>query len=206
MEKDELEIAGCMRRLLRSRYLLRSRNEKWFKAMIDHRRRLQEIVTTFAAYLEINEPLGLAYLKPLNEEIEDHLGIRLSRPRALSPFASALLIYLRWQRLQFYLQPSGGDVPIISLNEIREHLQHFSQAKVDVQFERQFRRALDELTDLQVLLETASESGFYEMTSLCDLLLPADQLHEWRTRAEVYFKRVSNAASPNENVEGESNA
>jgi hypothetical protein len=191
MEKLELELAACLRRLLRHRYLIRSRNEKWFKNVIEHRNRLQEIVETFGAYLEINEPLGVIYLRTLSEEVDEQLGIRFSRPKVLGPYASALMLHLRWQRMQFYTQPTGDDVPIISLLEMRDFLQPFSQAKVDIQFERIFRRCIDELVELQVLLETGTDSGFYEISSLCDLLLPSDQIHELRARAEAYFSRES---------------
>ena len=191
MDKLELELAGCLRRLLRSRYVIRSRNERWFKAIIDHRTRLQSVVQSFAAILEVDEALGLAYLRPLNEEIEEQLAIRLSRPRTLGPYASSLLLKLRQHRLQFYLQPTGDDVPLIAILEMREFLQQFSRARIDNQFERQFRRALDELSDLQVILETALDSGHFEITALCDLLLPADQIQQLRVRAETYFARTT---------------
>ncbi|MCM2281065.1 MAG: DUF4194 domain-containing protein [Bdellovibrionaceae bacterium] len=191
MEKLDLELAGCLRRLLRSRYVLRSRNERWFKMMIDHRQRIQDVASSFAAFLEINEPLGVAYLRPINEEIEEQLAIRLARSRKLSPFASTLLLHLRWQRMQFFLQPTGDDVPVIGLLELRDFLQRFSRAKIDAQFERQFRRCLEELTELQVILETEDGSGFFEITSLCDLLLPADSIRDLRTRAEAYFARTA---------------
>lgn len=194
MDKLELEVAGCLRRILRSRYVLRSRNERWFKTIIEHRKRIQDIVGTFGSFLEINEPLGVIYLQPMSEETEAQLGIRLARPRTLSTFASALMLFLRWQRLQFYLQPTGDDVPVAGLLDMREYLQQFSRSKIDSHFERQFRRCIEELSDLQVILETSAESGFYEITSLCDLLLPADQISELRGRAEVYFSRLSGAS------------
>ncbi|MGE0527742.1 MAG: DUF4194 domain-containing protein [Bdellovibrionales bacterium] len=189
MDKAELEVAGCLRRLLRSRYILRSRHENAFKLIVDHRNRLQEIVGSFGAFLEVNEPLGVTYLRVGSDEMEEKLDLRLSRTRTLGPFATALILSLRWQRLQFYLQPTGDDVPIAGLVEMREFLLQFSKAKIDAQFERQFRRCLEELVDLQVIVETSSGSGFYEITSLCDLLLPADQIQELKARAEVYFGR-----------------
>ncbi len=190
MDKLELELAGCLRRLLRSRYILRSRNEHWFKAIIDQRARIQTIVQSFAAMLEVDEALGLAYLRPLAEEIEELLAIRLSRPHTLGPYASVLMLRLRQHRLQFYLQPTGDDIPLIGALEMREFLQQFSRARIDNQFERQFRRAVDELTDIQVILETAADSGHFEITALCDLLLPADQIQHLRTRAESYFAHI----------------
>lgn len=191
MDRSELELAGCLRRLLRSRYILRSRNERWFKAIVDNRQKLDEIIATFGAYLEINEPLGLAYVRAASEEIEEQLALRLSRSQTLSPFASSLLLHLRWLRLQFYLQPTGDDIPLASAADLREFLAAFSKSLVDAQFERQFRRCLEELSELQVLVETSSGSGFFEITSLCDLLLPADQIQELRARASAYFTGIA---------------
>jgi hypothetical protein len=191
MDKLELELAGCLRRLMRSRYVIRSRNERWFKAIIDHRTRIQEVAYSFAATLDIDEALGVAYLKAINEEVEEQLAIRLSRPKSLGPFASALLLRLRQQRLQYYLQPTGDDVPLIGMLEMREFLQQFNRARIDNQFERQFRRALEELSEIQVILETSLNSGYFEISALCDLLLPADHIQQLRTRAEAYFAGFS---------------
>ena len=204
MEKSELEIAGCLRRLLRNRYILRSRNETWFKAIVDNRRKLQEVMDAFACHLEINEALGVVYLREHSEEIEEKLGIRMTRTRSLSALSTALILKLRWNRLQFYMQPTGDDVPIVGSLELREYLAQFSRAQIDSQFERAFRRSLEELAELQVLVAISSdgseeESGFFEITSLCDLLLPADQIQEVRARANEYFNSTLS-------FEGESDA
>jgi hypothetical protein len=190
MDRVELEIAGCLRRLFRARYILRTRNESWFKAIIDHRKRLQDIVGALGAELEINEPLGVIYIREGLPEDEERLGLRLSRGSTLGPHASAMILHLRWHRLQFYLDPKG-DLPLISGDELREFLLQFSKSKIDTQFERLFRRSLEELTELQVILETSSGSGFYEITSLCDLLLPADDIQAYRAKACAYFDHVA---------------
>jgi len=187
LDKADFELAGCLRRLFRMRYVLRSRNEKWFKVMIEHRTRIENAVKAFAVRLEINEPLGVIFLKTVDAETEEQLGIRFSVPHSLSPLATTLMIHLRWLRLQFYLQPTDNDVPIVGMLELREFSQQFTHAKVDQQFERQFRRSLDELCALDIIFETAADSGLFEITSLCDLLLPADQIHDLRARANAYF-------------------
>lgn len=189
MDKFEIELAGTLRRLLRLRYVLRTRNEKWFTLIIEHRKRILEIVSSFGAELEINEPLGLAYLRASSEEIEDKIGLRLSRRQILGPFASALILQLRWLRMQFFLQPTGHDVPIVGAADLREFLEPFSRSSIDNQFEKMFRRSLEELVDIQVIIETEEGSGFYEITPLCELLVPADQIHELRARADIYFSR-----------------
>jgi hypothetical protein len=198
MDRANLELAGCLRRLFRSRYVLRSRSERWFKSIVDNRGSLEEVVARFGAALEINEPLGVCYVRAGDEDVEEQLGIRLARPKALGPYASALMLRLRWQRLQFYLQPTGDDVPVAGVKEMREYLSSFSRAALDTQFERQFRRCLDELTQLQVLVETAQDSGFYEITSLCDLLLPADQIRDLQDRATAYFEHKTPSEVPSE--------
>jgi hypothetical protein len=195
LDKAEFELAGCLRRLFRIRYVLRTRNEKWFRIMIEHRVRIENAVKAFAVRLEINEPLGVIFLKPIDDETEEQLGIRFSLPHSLSPLATTLMIHLRWLRLQFYLQPTDSDVPIVEMLELREFSQQFTHAKIDQQFERQFRRALDELRAIDVIFETAAESGFFEISSLCDLLLPADQIHDLRVRATAYFAHKGGAFS-----------
>lgn len=193
MDKMELELAGCLRRLFRNRYILRSQNEAWFKSIVDNRKRIQEVIQTLGANLEINEPLGVTYIRPGNEETEERLGLKMTRSRVLGVMSTALILRLRWHRLQFYLRPTGDDVPIVGIAEMREHLQQFNPSKIDLHFEKQFRRAIEELAELQVLIETSRDSGYYEITALCDLLLPADQIRDLKERAELYFKKARDA-------------
>jgi hypothetical protein len=185
--KTELEIAGCLRRLLKSRYLVRSRNEKWFQLLVDLRLELDRVLGAMGMALEIQDGLGVAYLRNLSGELEEKIDYQMGRRQSLSAYASALLVKLRHARLEFYLNPSADSVPLIPLGEMREFLQNFSAAKIDSHFERLFRRALDELLDLQVLFATREDSEFYEISPLCEILLPLDAIQETKTRMEAYF-------------------
>jgi len=174
---------------MKSRFLLRSRNEKWFQAAIDLRKEIDLVCLSFAMTLEINESLGVAFLKPLSSEAEDTIAFQVGRRRTLGPLASALVYKLRHQRLQFYLSPTNDSAPLVTLEELREFLQNFNSAKVDSLFERSFRRSLEELSELQIIIETKQESGVYEITPLCEILLPLDGIKDLKLRMEKYFNR-----------------
>lgn len=194
--KNEAIRAGALRRLLKTRYLIRSRNESWFQIVIDLRTDLQKILDTMAIALEINETLGVAFLRPMSDEIEDTLAYNLGRRKTLGAMASALLIKLRFDRLQFFLNPSISDAPLVSGVEMRDFLENFNSAKMDSQFERTFRKAIEELTELQVLIETKPESGLYEISPLCEILLPMDKLQATKDQMEKYFAHFTTVQSP----------
>ena len=194
--KQDLEVAGCLRRLLKTRFLLRSRNERWFQTVIDLRRDVERVALSFAMSLEINESLGVAFLKPIDSDVEEALAYQVGRRRALSPLPSALVYKIRHQRLQFYLSPATETVPLITTEEMREFLQNFTSAKVDTQFERLFRKALDEMVDLQILQETKPDSGIYEITPLSEILLPLDRIKEMKARMENFFSQSKVADFP----------
>ncbi len=189
--KSDLELAGCIRRLLKSRFILRSQNEKWFELILDRRKELQKIFDTMAARLEINESLRVAYLRPSTAEVEEALDYQLGRKKQLSSLASALIIYLRHQRLQYFLHPTSDPMPLIELMNLREYLEKFNTNTLDSQFERSFRKALSELVDLQILIETKNDSGIYEITPLCELLLSQDNISNIYDKMTEYFKSFS---------------
>lgn len=59
--RSDLELAGCFRRLLKSRFMVRSRNEKWFQVIVDRRQELQKHFSPMGVHLETNEALGVAF-------------------------------------------------------------------------------------------------------------------------------------------------
>lgn len=187
--KADLEFAGCLRRLLKARFLLRSRNEKWFQAVIDYRLKLQKHFEALALELEINEALGVAYLKPLQEELEESIAYQMGRKQTLSPLASAIVYRLRHHRLQFYLNPTNDSAPLITWEDMREFVQAFNVSKIDSQFERAVRKALEELLELQIVTETKPGSGIYEISPICEILLPLDQIRDGKVKMEAYFTR-----------------
>lgn len=192
LTRHDLEVAGCLRRLMRSRFLLRSKNERWFQALLDLREAIESHVRRMALTLEINEALGVAFLKPIDSETEEALSYQVGRRQTLSPLASALIFKLRHQRLQFYLNPGADAAPLTTREEMREFLDSFNSAKVDTVFERAFVKAVDELTSLQILSETATDSGIFEITPLCEILLPLDELKAFEARMRTYFANSRN--------------
>jgi|GEM_PF-3578901 len=186
--KVEMEVMGCLRRLLKTRFLLRSSNEKWFQLVIEHRSQVQKFMSQLGVILDINETLGVIYLRAESAEIEETVQYQLGKRKQLSPLGSVLLIYLRMQRHQFFLSPTAEEVPLIALDSMREFLANFSKYKVDSQFERGYRRGLEDLIELQVLRETQAESNLYEITAVCEVILPLDQVNEIKSKAENFFK------------------
>lgn len=187
LSKQDLEIAGSLRRLLKSRFVLRSRNERWFQIVIDRRAEIERLARSLALTLDINESLGLAFLKPIDDETEEALAYQAGRKRTLGHLSSALVYKLRHQRLQFFMNPANDSVPLTTLEEMREFLQNFNSAKIDSQFERAFRKALDELAELQIIQETKPDSGLFEISPLCEILLPLDEITSIKARMENFF-------------------
>lgn len=185
--KSQLELAGSLRRLFKSRFLVRSRNEKWFQIIVDHRSELQALLDRMGVFLEINDSLGVAHLRPLDSELEESISFQLGKKKTLTALASLLIFHLRHLRLQFYMNPTDDSVPLVGWNELREFLQNFNSSKVDSQFERHARKAIDELAEHQILIETKPESQIYEISPLCELLLPLDQIKEYQLKIKDYF-------------------
>jgi hypothetical protein len=193
-----------MRRLLKSRFILRSSNERWFQIILENREALQKNLQSIGVFLTINEGLGVVHLTALNPEAEEQINYNLGRRRQLSPISSLLLLHLRNLRHQFYLNPNDDLTPIVALSELREFTTTFSQYKIDSQFERSFRRSIDELTELQILRETQSGTDKFEITPICELLLGVDQIQEIKTKAEQYFQTLKPPETVN--ISGEANA
>ena len=175
---------------------------------MDHRNVLQSVFQKMFFQLEINETLGLVYLKPESNEIEEKINFQMHRRKTLSMFGSVLALYLRKQRLQFYMNPNNNEIPLAKLAELREYLQTFNQLKIDSQFERIFRKGIDELIENQLIKETQEGSTYYEITPICEILLPADTLNEFETKIKNYFlkyKAFDSAKVSTQNFEDEVN-
>ncbi len=192
--KSLLELAGCLRRLLKTRFIVRAQNEKWFQSIIDRKVELQKVFDTMGVKLIINESLRIAYLNTNNAEFEEVLDYQLGRKKSLSPFASTLVIYLRYQRLQYFLHPTSDPIPLVELMNLREYIEKFNTATIDNQFERAFRKALSELEELQILIETKANSGIYEITPICEILISQDQLIHLQNQMKAYFQHFTESA------------
>ncbi len=194
-DKSDIELAGCLRRLLKNRFIIRRSNEKWFQAIIEHRQAIQSIFQKRYFCLEINETIGVIYLRPESEEIEERIGFQMHKKKSLSMFSSILALHLRKERLRFYMNPGSSEIPLISNLNLREFLQTFNQLKVDSQFERVFRKAIEELIEQQLLKETQQDSGIYEITPICDVLIPGDMLVAIEGKIKAYFSRFGKSWS-----------
>lgn len=200
LTKQDIEIAGGLRRLTRNRFLLRSKNEKWFQTIIDHRGKLQSIFDSFLIQMDINEALGVAYLRPISTEVEDILSYQIGRKQNLSALASVLIFHLRDLRLQFFLNPGSYEAPLVSLAELRDFAQNFNQSSIDREFERLFQKSLSELIELQVLQETQSQTDLFEITAVCEILLPAEQIQEMKIKMENFVQGATIATAGDNNA------
>jgi hypothetical protein len=199
MDSRSKKIAGLIRRLLNSRFVLQLKNRSLFQGLIDEKVELGRFFEKMGAELIIQENLGLAYVRSSETYDEESAEFQLGRRITLSELPSLLLIFLRQKRLQFFLSPIDHEVPRISRTEIREFTRDFGseKEKEDRKFELEFNRALDRLIELQVLLPNAEKTHF-EISGVCDILLPADQIQDFKSRAEIYFKEGNSPSSSSE--------
>ncbi len=197
LSKENFEMAGCLRRLVKNRFLLKSRNEKWFQILIDYREKVEKALDPFLVKLDINESLGVAYLRPLNSDIEESISYQLGRKKVLSALTSLLVFKLRHMRLQYFLNPGSAGVPLVSFVELREFCQNFNTFDIDSQFERALKKSVEELLDLQILQETQAQPDLFEITGVCDILLPADQIQETKIKIDSYFSKPFDGGEAN---------
>ncbi len=184
LSKQEVIIAGALRRLFKNRFLLRSRNEYWFQILIEQQDQLRQVLKQMGADLELDPIWGIAYVKSISEDIEDQIDYQLGAEKTLSRYSSLLLFFLRLKRLHFYRQPDS-EVPLIRREEMRHFLEDFNQHLESSRFEKEPNKAILDLCELQVLLK-AGVDDCYEITTICDVLLPADQMNSFKERFEKY--------------------
>ncbi|MFN8945216.1 MAG: DUF4194 domain-containing protein [Pseudobdellovibrionaceae bacterium] len=194
-QKNDIELAGCLRRLFKSRFILRSQNLNWFRTIIDQRESIQNILDKFLLHLEINESLGIIQIRPMNDEAEEAIAFQMGRKRQLSPFASMMLLFLRQERILYFMNPQSDSFPKTETKTMRDFIETFHPFKIDSQFERHFRRALDELETLQVILKTKLNDDLFEISPVCELILPADEITAYQKRIEEYFKTNNQTAN-----------
>lgn len=198
LTKTDFEIAGCLRRLFRQKYILKNKNLKWYQSVVDHEKALSHFFEPWLLRLVINDSLGVIYLDSISVDIEDQLEYQLGRVQILTAVSTILLLFLRQKRLDYFLNPDGDDTPMVEVLHLREFASQFNQNKLDHTFERQFRRALDELSDLQVINELKQDSGLYEISPVCEVLLPADSLNELKQKITTHFQNSKNSAQNGE--------
>lgn len=188
--RTDLQIAGALRRLLRGRFILRSRNEIQYKTILDFREELQKVFNKMAAHLEVNEILGLAYVRPSSSELDESIGFQLGPSRTLNRMSSMLLLYLRSRRLLFFQSPEQSDLPLVERVELRQYINEYVAEKEDRKVEREFRVSLEELVELQVLIPLDENYERFEISPVTDVLMAAEVVTELRKKIEIYFKSI----------------
>lgn len=189
LSKEDALVAGALRRLFKMRFLLRSKNELWFQILVEHQDKIRPILRSLAADLELDPIWGVAYIKSLSLETEEQLDYQLGAAKRLGRYSSLMLYFLRMQRLQFYRNPQG-DAPQVKREDLRQFLADFNTHSDALKYEREFNKSLNDLLDIQVLSRVGSETVFYEITPVCDVLLPSEDLISFRGRFEAYFKAI----------------
>lgn len=188
---QEKKLAGMIRRCLNARYIIRSRNRELFTSLVAHHEVLNRFFKQMGARLIVEEALGLAYVEAISE-LEEEMDYRLGRAVQLSPLATLLLLFLRQKRLEYYSGEVRHETPWIRREEIREFLSEFSQEKEDRKFQQKFEKVLQQFGQYQILLSTAEE-GLLEISPVCDVLMPADDLEGLKKRAQDYFEKKGEA-------------
>jgi hypothetical protein len=184
MDSKGRQFAGLIRRCLTARFILRSRNQELFSLLAQSHDELNRYFGKMGAELVLNEHLGIAHLSVL-QEWDEEIPYRLGRNRVLSAWETLALVHLRHKRIEFFSGTIDSEMPRISRQELRESLKEFDSSSEDRRFESQFNGIIKTLKDHQILI--SSDDQVFEITPVCDVLLPADQLQGLLERARAYF-------------------
>ena len=193
-QQVDLELAGCLRRLLKSRFIIKAKSENWYRTIVDKQQSLEEFMTAMAAKLIINEQLGVIYLQELDPEIEEKLAYQLGSKMILRKFATHALLIMRKKRSDYFLNPDASGKCFITKQELKELLLPFLEGiekyKEDKKLELDIREALKDLRDLQVIFETGDGSDVYEISPVCDVLLPLEDIEKVELSIANYMKNA----------------
>ena len=192
LQNIDVELAGCLRRLLKNRFILKSRSENWYRIIIDKHESIEKFLTAMAAKLIINEELGIIYIQELDPEAEEKIAYQLGSKITLKKFSTHLLLILRKKRSDYFLNPDVSGKCFTSKNDLKElllpFLEKIEKYKEDKRLENDLRDTLKELRDLQVLFEVSEGSEFYEISPVCDILLPIEEIEKLQLSIDEYFK------------------
>lgn len=194
-QQVDLDLAGCLRRLLKSRFIIKANSENWYRTIVDKQQSLDGFMTAMAAKLIINEQLGVIYLQELDPEIEEKLAYQLGSKMILRKFATHALLVMRKKRSDYFLNPDASGKCFITKHELKELLLPFLEGiekyKEDKKLEFDMREALKDLRDLQVIFETGDGSDVYEISPVCDVLLPLEDIEIVERNIANYMKNAS---------------
>ncbi|MEQ9364606.1 MAG: DUF4194 domain-containing protein [Leptospirales bacterium] len=183
--EPDLSLAGVIRGCLSRRFILRSERQKLFLAIVEQRGALGEYFSRMGARLVVDEGLGIAYLQSMTEH-DEYIEYRLGRTKRLSPLETLLLFLLRWYRKNYFLEEADMEMPVISVERIREMLEEYKPEREGRTFEQKLKRAIENLGDLKILLKTDHPERF-AVSPVADVLLTADRIERSLNRARDYF-------------------
>lgn len=194
-QQVDLDLAGCLRRLLKSRFIIKAKSENWYRTIVDKQQSLEGFMTAMAAKLIINEQLGVIYLQELDPEIEEKLAYQLGSKMILRKFSTHALLIMRKKRSDYFLNPDASGKCFITKQELKELLLPFLEGiekyKEDKKLESDIREALKDLRDLQVIFETGDGSDVYEISPVCDVLLPLEDIEIVESNIVNYMKNAA---------------
>jgi hypothetical protein len=169
----EQQRAGALRRLLAERYVVRERSETLYDTILRHRAAITAHLGALAATLAVNETLGVAYVKNLDDG--DTLPA-LGRRHTLTPLETVAAILCRKRRLEHFAAGEVKDSRVtLTREQLREELAPFSAERLDKRFERAFNAALQTLLSQQILYPGPREDVFH-VSPVIDVKLPADEI------------------------------
>ncbi|HEY8270685.1 MAG TPA: DUF4194 domain-containing protein [Pseudobdellovibrionaceae bacterium] len=196
-------IAGCLRRLLKNRFLLQKKSREWFRNIVDCQVQLSSHIEALGAHLIINESLGVAYLAPGDAELEEKIGFQLGTTLTLKKISTMILLSLTKRRLDYQNAPEN-EICAISRQSIKDEilpfLSHIEKYKEDRAVERELKDSIRELKELQVLFELPESEDVFEISPVCNILLPFEETQRTRAFIEAYLSQSSSIEdAPEEN-------
>jgi hypothetical protein len=192
-----LIVAGCLRRLLKNRFILKNRTEQWFRHIVDQKKHLEEFIFSMGAKLIIDEHLGIIYLQKLDDEWEEKLSYQLGIKITLNKLSTMVMLVMRKRRADYMENPDASGKCFMTRQEIKEIIIPFTEKieryKEDKKLENDLKECLRDLKDLQVLFETYESSETYEISAVCDVLLPLEDIQKLELSIQTYFREVTTA-------------
>lgn len=183
LDQKERRFAQMARRCINSRFILRNRSQELFLNLNTYHKELNQYFMKMGLELKLDNELGIAQLVDIKElELQYSAGKKIK----LGARETILTIYLRQKRMDYFTGDPESEVATISEESMREFLNEFNQEKEDKKFQREFKQTIKRLLDLQILLNLQEEYQ-YEISPICDLIIPADHIQLLLDKAKIYF-------------------
>jgi len=183
MDSQEKRFADMIRRCLSTRFIVRRKSKELFSNLTSYQKEINNYLLKIGLELKLHGDLGVAYLENL---VQLDLQNRVSRAINLNPYETLLTIYLRQKRMDYFTGDPDSEIAPVMRDDLREFLQGFNVEKVDKNFQRNFNNCLNRLIELQILFKM-KEEHLFEISPICDLIIPADHIHKLLDDAKKYF-------------------